>query len=109
MMVSPQVEKHIREFKKEKGFSIDLLSDPENQVAEAYGLVYTVPDDLRSVYLDLGIDLAVYNGDATWRLPMPARYIIDQDRKIRYARVNADHTQRPEPLDTIKALETIAG
>jgi peroxiredoxin len=38
---------------------------------------------------------------------MPARYIVDQDRIIRYARINPDHTQRPEPADTFKALEKL--
>lgn len=83
---------------------MELLSDPGNRVAETYGLVYTVPDDLRAVYLDMGIDLEVFNGDASWRLPMPARFIIDRNRVIRYAKVNADHTERPEPAETLKAL-----
>ena len=106
-MVSPQIQKHVQEFKQEKGFSINLLSDPGNRVAEAYGLAYTVPEDLKGVYLDMGIDLSEYNGDDTWRLPMPARYIVDQDRVIRYARINPDHTQRPEPIETVKALEML--
>ncbi|MFW6099099.1 MAG: peroxiredoxin-like family protein [Thermodesulfobacteriota bacterium] len=107
MIISPMTEDQTREYKQEKGFSLDLLSDPGNQVAEAYGLAYTVPEDLKGVYLDMGIDLGEYNGDDTWRLPMPARYIIDRDRVIRYARINPDHTQRPEPIETVKALEKI--
>ena len=83
---------------------MELLSDPGNRVAETYGLVYTVPDDLKAAYLNLGIDLEVYNGDASWRLPMPARYIVDSNRVIRYAEVNADHTERPEPAETLEAL-----
>ena len=106
-MISPQTEEHVRAFKEEKGFTMELLSDPGNRTADAYGLVYTVPDDLREVYLDMGIDLAKYNGDVSWRLPMPARYIVDRDRIIRYARINPDHTRRPEPADTFKALEKL--
>jgi len=106
-MVSPQTEEHVRAFKEEKGFTMELLSDPGNRVADAYGLVYTVPDDLREVYLDMGIDLADYNGDASWRLPMPARYIVDRNRIILYARINPDHTRRPDPADTFKALEKL--
>ena len=73
---------------------MELLSDPGNRVAEQYGLVYTYPQDLKQVYLKLGIDLEKYNGDDSWRLPIPARYIIDRDRVIRYAVANADHTTR---------------
>jgi peroxiredoxin len=107
-MVSPQTERHSREFKEEKGFTFELLSDPGNRVAEQYGLVYTYPEDLKRVYLGMDIDLERYNGDDSWRLPMPARYIIDQGRLIRYAVANADHTVRPDPADTLEALKKLA-
>jgi hypothetical protein len=31
---------------------------------------------------------------------MPARYVVDQDGRIRAADVNPDYTVRPEPEDT---------
>ncbi|TPG97092.1 hypothetical protein EAH72_08945 [Pseudomonas caspiana] len=39
------------------------------------------------------------------KAPIPARYVIGQDGLIRYAEVNPDYTQRPEPdamLDAIR-------
>jgi peroxiredoxin len=107
LLVSPQTEEHIRAFVEEKRFSMEMLSDPGNRTAEKYGLVYTYPEDLKKVYLQLGMDLEKYNGDASWRLPMPARYIIDRDSTIRYAQINPDHTSRPEPQHTIEALKKI--
>jgi peroxiredoxin len=107
-LVSPQTEKHIQEFKEEKGFTMELLSDPGNRVAEQYGLVYAYPPDLKEVYLQLDIDLEKYNGNDSWRLPIPARYIIDKEGVIRYAVANADHTTRPDPDDTLKALKEVA-
>ena len=41
----------------------------------AYGLAFTLPDDLRQVYLGFGNDLAVSNGDPSWQLPVPARFV----------------------------------
>ena len=52
-------------------------------MAEAYGLVFTLPDDLREIYLKFGIDLARGNGDGTWRLPVPARFVIDRRGIVR--------------------------
>ena len=72
-----------------------------------YGLVYTYPDDLKEVYLGFGIDLSRYNGDDSWTLPMPARFIIDGKGIIRYAEVNADYTVRPEPEETVAALRKL--
>jgi len=81
-MISPQTEEHSRTFVKNKNLSVELLSDPGNQTAEKFGLVHTVSEDLKKVYLQFGIDLPKYNDDDSWRLPMPARYIIDQDQAL---------------------------
>ena len=107
LMVSPQTVEHCRAFVEEKGLSMGLLADPGNETAEKYGLAFALPEDLKNLYLQFGIDLEEYNGDTSWRLPMPARYIINQEQTIVYARVNPDHTMRPEPSHTIDALRKI--
>ena len=90
---------------KEKHLNFDLLSDPGNRVAETYGLVHKFPEDLKKVYLQFGIDLEKYNGDDSWTLPMPGRFIIDRSGVIRYAEVNPDYTVRPEPEEVIGILK----
>ena len=93
---------------KEKKLSFDLISDPGNRVAKTYGLVYTFPEDLKQLYLQFGIDLRQYNGDDSWTLPMPGRYIIDRSGIIRYAEVNPDYTVRPEPEEVIGVLKGLS-
>jgi len=97
-----------RKFVQAKGLTFRLLSDPGNMVASKFNLVYQLPEDLRKVYLGFGVDLAKFNGDESWTLPMPARFVIDRSGIIRYAAVNADYTIRPEPSDTIKVLRSLA-
>jgi peroxiredoxin len=77
-------------------------------MAARYGLRQKLPDDLKALYLQFGIDLPKYNGDASWTLPMPARLIIDQEGMVRYAAINADYTVRPEPEETLAALKAMA-
>jgi len=84
-----------------------VLRDQGNRVAAAYGLVFTLPDDLRRVYLQLGIDLARANGDDSWTLPMPSRFVIDSTGIIRAAEANPDYTHRPEPADTVAVLRSL--
>jgi peroxiredoxin len=86
---------------------MELLSDPGNRMAQKYGLVFKLPEDLKKVYLQFGIDLEKHNGDGSWTLPMPARYILDQSQVIRYAVVHPDYTIRPDPSHTIEALQKI--
>ena len=88
--------------------TFDLLSDPRNEVASAFRLTFRLPDDLKNVYGAFKIDLPTYNGDDSWTLPMPARYVIDTGGRIRAASVNADYTRRPEPEETAVAVKAIA-
>ena len=81
-----------------------MLHDFGNQVAEAYGLAFTLPDDLRAIYIKFGIDLARGNGDGTWRLPVPARFVIDRQGIVRAVDADPDYTRRPEPARTVEIL-----
>lgn len=105
--ISPQVAAVSREFHAEKGLPFPLLSDEGNRVAARFGLVYAFPEDLRGLYRRFGIDLAAVNGDDSWTLPMPARYVIDGEGTIRYAAVDPDYTVRPEPEETLAALDAL--
>jgi peroxiredoxin len=102
--IAPQARQFNAALKTEKKLGIDILSDPGNAVAHAYGIRHELPPDLRGLYLKFGLDVPKFNGDDSWTLPMPARYVIDQSGNVCYARVNADYTQRPEPEETLAAL-----
>lgn len=83
---------------------IEILSDCGNLVAEKLGLVFSLPEALRTIYEKIGIDLPAYNGDDSFQLPVPATYIIDQNGLIRHDFVNADYTLRLEPREIITHL-----
>jgi peroxiredoxin len=85
----------------------DMLSDPGNKVANACGLVYPMSEGLRKIYLQFGLDVPKHNGDDSWTLPLPARYIIGRKGIVRYAEVSVDYTLRPEPENTIAALNKL--
>jgi peroxiredoxin len=98
-----------RETEEPKPLSFEQLRDLGNRVAEAYGLVFTLPDDLREIYVKFGIDLARGNGDGTWRLPIPARFVIDGQGIIRAVDADPDYTRRPEPARTVEILRQLRG
>jgi peroxiredoxin len=86
------------------GIAIDILSDTGNLVAEQMGLVFELPQALRPIYEKFGIDIPAFNGDDSFKLPVPATYIIGQDGGIVYDFVNADYTLRLEPAEIIAIL-----
>ena len=84
-----------------------MLRDFGNRIAEAYGIAFTLPDDLREIYQKFGIDLAKGNGDGSWRLPVPARFVIDRGGIIRAVDADPDYTRRPEPETAIAVLKKL--
>lgn len=107
--ISPQTRANSRKSIRQNKLDFPILSDPENRVADAFGLRFRLPDSLIELYRDvLGNNLPSFNGDPSWTLPMPARFVIGRDGVIRYAEVNPDYTRRPEPDDLLPALEAAA-
>jgi peroxiredoxin len=94
-----------RETEEPKPMAFEILRDFGNHVAEAYGLAFTLPEDLRAIYIKFGIDLAKGNGDGTWRLPVPARFVIDREGLVRAVDADPDYTRRPEPSATVAILK----
>jgi hypothetical protein len=41
-----------------------------------------------------GADLAAFNGDPSWTLTMPARYVVAPGGTIEYADISVDYTRR---------------
>ncbi|PPQ36999.1 peroxiredoxin-like family protein [Rhodopila globiformis] len=102
--ISPQNAANSRKSIRNNNLDFPILSDPGNETAAAFGLRFKLPDYLIELYQSLRNDLPAFNGDASWTLPMPARFVIGQDSVIRYAEVNPDYTRRPEPEDMLPAL-----
>ncbi len=105
--ISPQHAKYNRALAKAKKLTFEILSDPGNRVAAKFGLVHALPEDLRKIYMQFGIDLPRHNGDDSWTLPLAARFIIDREAVIRYAETDADYTLRPDPEHTLNAIKSI--
>jgi len=106
--ISPQTPVNSRKSVRNNGLDFPILSDPHNDVAAAFGLRFELPDYLVELYKSLKNDLAAFNGDDSWTLPMPARFVIGRNGVIRYAEVNPDYTRRPEPLDMLPVIRAAA-
>jgi peroxiredoxin len=107
VVLTPELERYTRALHKKLNLPFDILTDLHLKVAEQFGLVFTFPDYLRDLYRSWGNTLDRFHDESGYRLPMPARYIIDSNRLIRSADVNADYTIRPEPSETLRRLKEI--
>ena len=103
--ISPQVPGKAIEMAVKHEVSFEMLSDAGNEVARKFGLVFSLPEDVRQIYRDLGIDLSDYNGNENWEIPIPATYVLDTDGTIVHAYIDPDYTHRLEPSEIIKAIK----
>lgn len=94
------VEKH--------GLTFPVLSDHDNLVAKQFNLVYEMTPENIENYREKGRDIPAMNGTDKWELPIPATYVIDGDRVIRYAFVETNHRLRAEPAEVVAAAAALS-
>ena len=102
--IGPQIQRQSDFMANQHGLPFPVLSDPGNAVAEKFGLVFTLPEYYRDYYLSILVNLPFINGDKSWRLPLPATYVIAKDGKVLLAEAHADFRVRPEPEDVLAAI-----
>ena len=101
--ISPQLERQNDFMAGQHGLPFAVLSDPGCALAEQFGLVYTVPEYLRSYYLSILVNIPYINGEPSWRLPLPATYVISPAGRVVFAEAHADFRVRPEPEEALAA------
>ncbi|WP_246792989.1 peroxiredoxin-like family protein [Burkholderia perseverans] len=109
--ISMQTAESSLKSQRDNKLSFPILVDAGGATADAFGIRFRMQDELIHAYQGFGIELPAVNGEPSWTLPMPARYVIRQDGTIVYAEVNPDYTRRPDPselLPTLRALQAVA-
>ncbi len=101
--VSPQTARQSDFMIGQHSLPFPVLTDPGCAVAAQFGLVYTVPEYLRDYYRSILVNIPFINGDQSWRLPLPATYVITPAGRVAFAEAHADHRVRPEPEEALAA------
>jgi peroxiredoxin len=109
VVLTPELERYTRALHKKLNLTFDMLTDLHLRTAERFALVFTLPDYLRDLYKSFGNALDRFHDETEFRLPIPARYVIDKQGIIRAADVNADYTIRSEPSKTLRDLRALIG
>ncbi len=92
---------------EKKKLEFIVLSDTKNEVADSFGLIYTVPSYLMPVYKGFGADLSQYDLSGNFYLPIPATYVVNTDYTIQFAFANEDFTVRADIGEILDALKKI--
>ena len=107
--ISPQTERQSDFMVGQHGLPFPVLSDPGCAVAAQFGLAYTIPDYHRDYYRSILVNIPFVNGDNSWRLILPATYVISQAGRVVHAQAHADFRVRPEPEEVLAAALAAVG
>jgi peroxiredoxin len=113
--ISPQTTRQNNFALQQHGLDYPLLSDPGAAIAEKFGIAYTIPPEHRRYFQSILVNIPFNNAglsyhnatEASWRLPLPAVFIIDRNNTIVFAEAHADFRVRPEPTDVFAALNQL--
>jgi peroxiredoxin len=99
--IGPQTQRQSDFMAGQHGLPFPVLSDLGCALAEKFGLVYTIPEYHRAYFLSILVNIPFVNGEPSWRLPIPATYVLGRDRRVIYAEAHADFRVRPEPEEAL--------
>ncbi len=81
-----------------------LLRDEGCALAGQFGIAHTVPEYHQHYYRSILVNVPFINSEQSWRLPLPATFVVRQDGTISFAEAHADFRVRPEPQDVLAVL-----
>jgi peroxiredoxin len=105
--ISPQLPDNSLDTASKNALTFDVLSDVGNKVSRSYGLVYSLPEEIRSALRSNNKALPSINGDESWELPVPATYVVARDQRVALAYIDVDYRKRPEPEALLTCLKSL--
>lgn len=107
--ISPQTTRQSDFMVGQHSLPFPVLNDSGCALGEQFGLTFGIPDFQRDYYRSILVNIPFINGDQSWRLILPATYVLARDRKVLYAQAYADFRVRPEPEEALAvALTAVA-
>ena len=90
---------------EKNALTFEVLSDVDQNVGRAFGLVYEFTEELKRAYNGFNLDIPALNGTpGEWALPVSATYVIDRNGSIVYAYTDVDYRDRADPRDVLAVL-----
>ena len=103
--ISPQTVRQNDFAVSQHSLPFPLLRDESAAIAAEFGAAYTVPEFMQGYYRSILVNIPFINGESSWRLPVPATFVIDRNGVVIWSQGHADFRVRPDPADAIKSLQ----
>lgn len=91
--------------KSQNGFDYPILFDNGNDVANQFGIAFSLSEPLRPIHYAFEMDIPTHNGYESFGLPIPATYVVNRNNEIVFASVNPNWMERAETKDYLEVLK----
>jgi peroxiredoxin len=105
--ISPQKPDESLTTAEKHDLQFAVLSDAGARVARQLGIAFEPAEAVLEAQQALGLDIRDGNADGSPELPMPTVLIVDHDRTVQFADVQADYTSRAEVSEILAALKRL--
>jgi peroxiredoxin len=102
--IMPGLRPAVAETARRRGLGYPLLADPANKFARTCGLAYELSSGHIRIHRERRRNLAALHGDAIWRLPVPAVFVITQEARVAFAFCDVDPARWPDPEELLASL-----
>jgi peroxiredoxin len=105
--ISPQAPDASLSLTDKLSLEFDLLSDLDQSVSQRWRLQFELPAELHDTYRSMGMALDEHNADGSWRIPIPATFVLDDGGVVRARHVDPNYRERMDPADVVAALDDV--
>jgi len=100
--ITPELQKHSVELKRDAGARYPILSDMDNGYALSLNIAIWVDDAMAALIDGAGWNIPSYTGGSAWVLPIPATFVVGSDGVITARDIDPDYRRRMD-LDDLAA------
>jgi len=102
--ILPDRQQYAAAIRGEAEARFPVLTDMDNGYAMSLNLVFWLGAEMRDFMLTAGLDLAEYQGNESWMVPVPATFVIGQDGRVKARFVDPDYRKRMTIESMLAAL-----
>jgi peroxiredoxin len=106
--IVPETAKYARNLQATRGVPFRVLTDMDLGYALSLGLTFWVGPKIMDMYRGFGIDLAQFQGNGGWFLPIPATLVVGRDGRVKARFVDPDFRHRMRTEDIVEAVREAA-
>jgi peroxiredoxin len=104
VLITPETQKFTRIHKRESGGTFPILTDLDSGYALELELAIKIGDEKRAAMTAAGWDIALYQDNDNWTLPIPATFVVGEDGRVMARFVDPDYRKRMDIDDLLFAL-----